>query len=121
MTDYANCRFKSNFFKAYKVPKSAREYEPPSNPFCEHGVKPILPSSRSNQIRLQHKTMIRAESKIKPEIFDKVANNTDFTSLGRPYLTTANKAKEYEPKIITQQGFQRAGTISTSTKPIPLV
>ena len=74
MSDYANARFKSNSCCKYVVPKLAREYQPPSDPFTEQGTKLILSKNKTMLKSLENRSRIIAESSIRPKVYDKVAD-----------------------------------------------
>ena len=74
MSDYANARFKNHSLFKYVVPKLAREYQPPSDPFTEQGTKLILSKNKTMLKSLENRSRIIAESSIRPKVYDKVAD-----------------------------------------------
>ena len=121
MSDYANARFKSNSCCKYVVPKLAREYQPPSNPFTEHGAKLTLSKNKTMLKSLENRSRIIAESSIRPKIYDKVANSVQFSSLGRQSMIDQTFTKDMPVRVITQPNPNESGTITASSKPIPIV
>jgi hypothetical protein len=120
--EYANARFKSDFVKKYKTPKTAKEYAPPSDPFYEKGARTVIPEKALNQKHLRDRSMVRSELFVAPKVFDKISNSVGFDTLARPSLTEAREATEIRARVARQPEFrQKAGTVSTSRKPIPVV
>ena len=121
MSDYANARFKSPSLCKYVVPKLAREYQPPSNPFTEQGTKLTLSKNKNMLKSLENRSRVIAECSIRPKVYDKVANSVQFSSLGRPSLIEGSLAKEIPVRVITQPKPNASGTITASSKPVPIV
>jgi len=120
MNDYTNARFKSNSCCKHVVPKLAREYQPPSNPFTEHGAKLTLSKNKTMLKSLENRSRIIAESSIRPKVYDKVANSVQFSSLGRQRMVDQTFTKEMPVRVITQPNPDASGTITASSKPIPI-
>ena len=121
MSDYVNARFKSHSCRKYVVPKLAREYQLPSHPFTEQGAKLTLSKNKNKLKSLENRSRVIAESSANPKLYDKVANSVQISSLGRQSMVDPTFTKDMPVRVITQPNPNASGTITASSKPIPIV
>jgi hypothetical protein len=118
---YVNSHFKSKSIRRYKLPKSASEYVPLSNPSEENAMRMNLTSSRKHQQYLENKTMKQAPKNIVPQVFDLIANSVSIDSLCRSKFERVVSRKPIEARVIPRSPLVNIGTVNLSVKPVPVV
>jgi hypothetical protein len=121
MSSYVNSHFKSKSIRRYKLPKSASEYVPLSNPSEENATRTNLTSSRKHQKHLENKTMKQAPKNVVPQVFDLIANSVSMESLCRSEFESVVSRKPIEARVIPCSPLVNIGTKMLSVKPVPVV
>jgi hypothetical protein len=118
---YVNARFKSQFYEKKKAVKVAQQYRSPSKPTIDNVPIYNLAKHRMASNRLNERSMRMADVAIKPLLFQKVSNHTEFGSLKVKELIIETAMPAYKTRHIPNQTFSNSGTVNVGVKPVPLV
>ena len=122
MSHYANARFRSSSVApSYRIPRSASELLIASSPTVEFAVRYKTASTRVRRDKLERRSMIAAERKLLPMVFDKVANIVDIKRLAKTKTEIGNPASNDRVVVISRQSLLKSGSILSTARSKPLV
>jgi hypothetical protein len=118
---YINARFKSQYYDKKIAVKVAEQYRSPSKATIDNVPIYNLAKHRMASNKLNDRSMRMASVDIKPLLFQKVSNHTEFGSLKVKELILETALPAYKTRHIPNQTFSNSGTVNVGTKPVPLV
>jgi hypothetical protein len=118
---YVNARFKSQYYDKKRAVKVAEQYRLPSKPTIDNVPIYNLAKHRKASNKLGDRSMRMADADIKPLLFQKVSNHTDFGSLNVKELVIETALPAYKTRNIPNQTFSNSGTVSVGVKTVPLI
>jgi len=121
MSKYCNARFKSTYFDKKIAPKTAVCSSPSSKPTVDQTVAGLLPKTRKARKHLVERSSHMAESKPKTLLFQKICNETNFSSLKSATIVSESAVPTFKARHIPNQTFKGVGTARVTHKTKPLI
>jgi hypothetical protein len=118
---YVNARFKSQYYEKKRALKVAEQYRLPSKPTIDNVPIYNLAKHMKASNKLSERSMRMADADIKPLLFQKVSNHTDFGSLNVKELVIETALPAYKTRNIPNQTFSNSGTVNVGVKTVPLI